>query len=151
MIIDEVKRRGEKKMGQSMTHGMGNMCKRGKRRKGKRGRHTSNSGLSSNIGRVIDLSLCLDCQKKKGNESTRIGVSRKKTLYKNDEDEEKLEIRYFPLSSGGCRRRRCLPLAASGSARRRSISRWPQSSRHRLACSRASVGTGTSRRRRRAL
>ena len=82
MIIDEVKRRGEKKMGQSMTHGMGNMCKRGKRRKGKRGRHTSNSGLSSNIGRVIDLSLCLDCQKKKGMSQQVLGLAAKNPVQK---------------------------------------------------------------------
>ena len=48
-----------------MMRGKGNMCKRGKRRKGKRGGHTSNLGSSSNIGRVTDVSsLCLNCKRK---------------------------------------------------------------------------------------
>ena len=38
------------------------------------------------------------------------GVSRRKALYKNNEDEVKLEITYSPLSSGGCRRRSVLLL-----------------------------------------
>ena len=137
-------------MRQSMTHGKGNTYKKKKEREKRetyfKFRLIKQYRTSDRFVLVFRLP-----KKKKGNESTSIRVSRKKTLYKNDEDEEKLEITYFPLSSDGCRRRRCLPLAASGSARRRSISRWPQSSRHRLACSRTSVGTGTSRRRRRAL
>ena len=52
-----------------------------------------------------------------------MGLAAEKTLYTNNEDEEKLEITYSPLSSGGCRRRRCLPLATLGLARRKSISR----------------------------
>ena len=114
------------------NHGL---CKK----KRKRWRHTSDSGSSRNIGQVADTSfLCLNCKKEKA-------------LYKNSEEKVKLEITYSPLSSGGCRRGRCLPLATSGPARRRSISKWPQSSRLRLAYSRALTGTGTGRRRRRAL
>ena len=58
------KRRGEREMGHTMMHGNGNTCKKG--REEERERHTSNSGLSSNIGRVVDVSsLCLDCKKEK--------------------------------------------------------------------------------------
>ena len=62
-------------------------------------------------------------EKKKGMSQQVYGVNYRKVLYKNNKDEVKLEIIYTPLSSGGCRRRRCLPLVASGPAKRRSISR----------------------------
>ena len=51
-------------MGHTIMHGNGNTCKKG--REEERERHTSNSGLSSNIGRVVDVSsLCLDYKKEK--------------------------------------------------------------------------------------
>ena len=141
-------------MGQSMMHGNGNTCKKGREEK----RETYlKLGLIKQY-RVGDrcVLVVLRLQKKKEDKKKGISqqvyvVSRRKALYKNNEDEVKLEITYFPLNSGGCRRRRCLPFAASGSARRRSISKWSRSSRPRLAYSKAFVRTGMSRRRMRAL
>ena len=108
----------------------GNICKREKEEKRKGRRPTLNLGSSGNIGRVVDTSsLCLDYKrqektrkmedKKKGMSQQVHGVSRRKTLCKNNEDEIELEITHSLLSSGGCRRRRCLPLAVSGPVRKR--------------------------------
>ena len=154
MIIDDAKRRREREMGQSITHGNGNACKKG--REEKRETYLKLELIKQyRMGdRCVLLALRLQKKRenrKKGMSQQVYGVSRRKALYKNNEDEVKLEITYSPLSSGGCKRRGCLPLAASSPARRRSISRWPQSSRPRLACSRALAGMGTSRRGRRAL
>ena len=113
-------------MGQSMTHGNGNTCKKGREKK----RETYlKLGLIKQY-RVGDRCVLLVHRlqkkkedKKKGMSQQVYGVSRRKALYKNNENEVKLKITYSPLNSGGCRRRRCLPLAALGPTRRRSIIR----------------------------
>ena len=139
------------------------------KKKRKRGRPTSDSGSSSNIGWMADTSsLCLDYKRKKEKRKRKrkikkkrdkkkwisqqvYGIRRRKGLYKNNEEKVKLEITYSSFSSGGCRRGTCLPFAALGPIRRRSISKWPWSSRLRLAYNRVLATMGMGWRRRRAL
>ena len=52
-----------------------------------------------------------------------MGLAAEKPYTKNNKDDVKLEIKYSPLSSGGCRRMGCLSFAALGPARGRSISK----------------------------
>lgn len=101
--------------------------------KGRRERHTSNSGSLNNMGRVPDVSsLCLDCKKKGGGGRDRrkeiskhvYGVSRKKALrIRKNGEEARLDITFSPFSGGRQRGRRCLPLDTSGLGGRRSINR----------------------------
>ena len=105
------------------------------------------------VGRCILIVLRLQKKtkdNKKGMSQQVYGVSRRKSLNKNNEDKVKLEIAYSLFDSGACRRKRCLPFAASSPARW-SISKGSQSIGPGLSSSRAPVGTGASRRRRRIL
>ena len=70
-------------------------------------------------------------------------------MNRKNKEEARLEITYYPLSSGRWRWWICLSIATAGPARRRSIHGWPWSRRLRLACSRMPAGMGISRRRRR--
>ena len=107
---------------------------------------TSDSGSSSNMGRVAD-----DCKKKKKKkdkvgeeESTSIQVlTTRKPKYICIKDKVDLKITYFPLSDRH-RRRGCLPLTTPCLAGRRSTCGWPWSSRLRLADSRACTRAGAS-------
>ena len=105
-----------------------------KKRKGRKQKKcTSDSGSSSKMGRVTEVSsLCLD-YKKNGGTKDKVKEKKKSARLATRKSKSILEVTYSPLSSK-CRMRSCLSLAASCSTGRGSICRWPWSSRLGLTC-----------------